>query len=83
MRKFLIAGVALALSACGGADEADDANLAADNMLLEDNMLLDENATLDAINGMEANGVVDSNTANLMIEDATSNDSDTNLANGL
>lgn len=84
MRKFLIAGAVLAVSACGGGNEADEANnVSADNMLLEQNMMLDQNAALDTINGMEANGALDSNTANLMIQDATTNDSDTNLANGL
>jgi len=84
MRKFLIAGAVLALSACGGGNEAEEANaLATDNMLLEQNMTLDQNATLDTINGMEANGALDSNTANAMIQDATTNDADTNLANGM
>jgi hypothetical protein len=85
MRKFLIAGAVLALSACGGGgNESDEANnLSTDNMLLEQNMMLDQNANLDSINGMEANGALDSNTANAIIEDSTTNDSDTNLANGM
>lgn len=85
MRTILLAGVALALSACGGgAETANDTNmLMDDNMMMDQNMMVDPNMSVDAMNGMGANGMVDSNTANLMEKDATTNDADTNLANGL
>lgn len=84
MRMIALAAAALALSACGGGDDrtaADDANaLGADNLLMDENLLLDSNTSL---NGLDANASVDSNTQNLMMKDATTNDPDTNLANGL
>ena len=81
MRKILLAGVALALSACGGGgtETNNAAVLTTDNMLMDENMMLDQNM----MNGMDANATIDANTANLMMEDATTNDADTNLANGL
>jgi hypothetical protein len=83
MRRILLAGVVLAISACSGGgsgNNANDANaLAADNTLFDQNMMLDQNA----MNGMDANGAVDANTQNLMEKDATTHDPDTNLANGL
>lgn len=87
MRTILLAGVALALSACGGGSEtANETNmLMEDNMIMDQNMMVDPNLSVDAMNGMGAgaNGAVDSNTANLMEKDAATNDADTNLANGL
>ena len=84
MRMIALAAAALALSACGGGDSgtaADDANaLGTDNLLMDDNLLLDTNT---GMNGLDANASVDSNTQNMMMKDATTNDADTNLANGL
>jgi hypothetical protein len=78
MRILLLAGVAL-LAACGGNDsDAVDANAVA-----TDNLALDANTSLDATGDLGTNGTIDANTANLMVEDATTNDADTNLANGL
>ncbi|MEA3065931.1 MAG: hypothetical protein QOJ27_2383 [Sphingomonadales bacterium] len=84
MRTIALAGLVLALAACGGNDKAaDDANaLTADNMMTDDNLMLDENA-MNATAGVDANGSVNASTANLMEKDATTHDADTNLANGL
>ena len=77
MRNLILAaGAALIVSACGGAETAnDDANAMA-----ADNMVLDGNATLDA--NLDANATVD-DTQNAMLNDLTTNDADTNLANGM
>ena len=85
MRAILLAGVALALSACGGGETAaNDSNaLMADNILMDDNLMLDANASLNGTTGLDANGAVDPATQNLMEKDAATNDPDTNLANGL
>lgn len=82
MRILALAGLALALSACGGGGEttANDAALGGDNMLMDENLLLDAN-TMNGMEGMNANASAD--TANLMATDAVTNDADTNLANGL
>jgi hypothetical protein len=80
-----LASVALALSACGGNnDAASDANaLATDNMLIDENLLLDANTSINGATGTDANASVNASTENLMVKDATTNDPDTNLANGL
>lgn len=90
MRTILLAGVVLALSACGGGETANDANvLVDDNLMMDSNLMVDPNMSVDAMNGMGANGAmggagaVDSNTQNMMEKDAATNDPDTNLANGL
>ena len=92
MRAMILAGAAvLTLSACGGGDnEANDANaMGMDNGMAIDpmmdpnmtNMTLDGNAM--GGTGMGANGMTDANTQNMMMKDATTNDPDTNLANGM
>jgi hypothetical protein len=89
MRKSALAAmaVALSLSACGGGNKtsADDANaLGADNMMTDDNsLMMDSNAAVNQAMDAQANGSVDAGTANMMVKDATTNDADTNLANGL
>jgi len=94
MRTILLAGVALALSACGGgsdtATEGGEANaLTADNMMTDPNLMMDPNMSMDAnasmngMTGMDANATMDANTQNMMMKDATTNDPDTNLANGM
>ena len=82
---ILAAGAALALSACGGND-ADEANntLAVENLEVG-NVVLNDPAMA---NGMDANAMgtmngTDANTANAMAQDLTTNDADTNLANGM
>jgi hypothetical protein len=83
MRMILLAGAALALSACGGgAEKADETNvLTADNMLMDENMSMDMNASMNM--GADVNAATDANSVNMMVEDATTNDPDTNLANGI
>lgn len=85
MRTILLAGVALALSACGGgADSTNEANvLADDNLMMDQNLMVDPNLSVDGMNAVGANTAMDSNTQNMMQKDATTNDPDTNLANGL
>jgi len=86
MRIIALAGLALALSACGGDRDttADEANaLTADNMLMDENLMLDANASMNAAGGMDANASTNASTENMMMKDATTNDPDTNLANGL
>ena len=77
MRALIMAaGAALALSACSPADvtQGDDANT----------MNADANAMLaNDMGGMDANMATNADTENLMLNDLTSNDADTNLANGL
>ncbi len=89
MRKMVLAGMALAISACSGGggenvQQANDMNaMSGDNMMMSDpNMMMDQNMSMNAT-APGANTAVDANTQNLMMQDATSNDADTNLANGL
>jgi len=89
MRKILLAGAILALSACGDNNNATDANtMAADNMAVDSNMGLDSNLSMTGAEGMDANAsaansMVDANTAAAMAKDANTHDPDTNLANGM
>jgi hypothetical protein len=79
MRALIIAAAAsaaLTLSACSPADvtEGDDANA----------VNLDANAMLaNDMGGMDANLATNEATENMMLNDLTTNDADTNLANGL
>lgn len=76
MRAFLLISVAaLGLAACGRDDRAEE-NMADANMMMEENLALD---TMNA----DANMDVNADTANAMAEDLTTNDADTNLANGM
>jgi hypothetical protein len=71
MRAFLLISVAaLGLAGCGREDRAEDAN-----MTMEENMALDMNA--------DANLDMNATTGNAVAEDLTTNDADTNLANGM
>ena len=85
MRRLLLAGAVLALSACssGGTNDANNASVGADNTLLDQNLMMDANALngTDA-NGMAVNGASDANTENALEQDANTHDHDTNLANG-
>jgi hypothetical protein len=89
---ILLAGAALALSACSGGGNSTEANqanaLSTDNMMMDQNLLMDQNMmdqnmSANAAAGMGANGAADANTQNMMRQDAATNDPDTNLANGL
>lgn len=78
MRAFiLLSCAALAVSACNRADDTGEANV-----LAEDNMMVDENAMLDPAMNADAN-LADTATNNLIEQDLTTNDADTNLANGM
>jgi len=77
---ILAAGAALALSACGGNnDTATNEDL---NAMTADNMALDQNAAGTA-GGMDGNLATNATTENMMMNDLTTNDADTNLANGM
>ena len=78
---ILIAGAALALSACGSnSSESTDANTLEVNTLVVDDGAL-ANGDLNAVS--TENGMIDANTANAVQQDLNTNDPDTNLANGL
>ncbi|HYI40368.1 MAG TPA: hypothetical protein VE053_08625 [Allosphingosinicella sp.] len=79
-----LAGTALALSACGSGDRTTEANtMATDNLVIEDNLMMEPDATMNGTAGMDANASTNASTENMMMKDATTNDPDTNLANGL
>ena len=82
MRALLLVAGALALTACGGAETADNTMNADENLLVTDN-LGGENVTIDANNVIiETNGT-DNATANAIATDLTTNEADTNTANGM
>lgn len=85
MRAIILAGLALATAACGGGEtEATDANtMGGVNMMMDGNVMMDANASMNGMTTGGANGAMDANTQNMMMQDATSNDADTNLANGM
>jgi hypothetical protein len=90
MRKILLAGVVLALSACGGGNKSSNSANAsgtnmtgADSMSMNQPMTADQNSALNSVNSAAADGSIDSNTQNAMMKDATTHDADTNLANGM
>jgi hypothetical protein len=103
MRMILLAGLALATTACGGGESDATNTMATDNMMMDSNMMMDGNVMMDAngammdangammdangamnsAGGMGANGSMDAATQNAMMKDATTNDPDTNLANGM
>jgi hypothetical protein len=92
MRKFLVIGAALAVSACGGGGsqtESGEANMAtSDNMMMEQNMAMDPMMNGSANMGMDPamngsmNGL-DPATQNMIQQDMNTNSPDTNLANGM
>ncbi|WP_310467103.1 hypothetical protein [Sphingomonas sp.] len=77
---ILLAGAALTLSACGETDSpTDDMNVTTENVAIDDNAMLGNEA-----GGLDANAATNSEAeANLVANDLTTNDADTNLANGL
>lgn len=81
---ILVAGAALTVSACGGR-EAEEANsvdtLAVNNLVVDENTL--GGATTDLNVAVNGTGELDSNTANAVAEDLTTNSPDANLANGM
>ena len=81
-RILLVAGAALSLAACGGGAESEAANdmnaLGADNMALDQNGMMANN-----MGGMDANAATNASTENMMMNDLTTNNPDTNLANGM
>jgi protein involved in sex pheromone biosynthesis len=86
MRMIALAALALALSACGSNNDstANEANaLTADNLLMDENLLLDSNVSTNTAPAVDLNETANASTAELKAKDATTNDPDTNLANGL
>ena len=79
MRAFLlISCAALGVAACGGGNDAEEANMADANMMMEENIALDGGLNVDA--NMDANMA---GTDNLAAVDMATNTPDTNVANGL
>ena len=75
---ILAAGAALTLTACG------KTNSPTDDMNAVDNVLVDETAVANDVGGMDANAATNAGEeANLVANDLTTNDADTNLANGM
>ena len=88
MRALLtIAGAALALAGCSGADNSNEVDtLAVNNLVVDDGttMNADMNAMMPGdMNAMTANDMNAMNTQELQQKDLTTNDADTNLANGI
>jgi hypothetical protein len=91
MRTLLtIAGatLALGLAGCSGGNDADNATdtLAVNNLIIDDGTTLnaDMNAGMPSdMNAMTANDMNAMTTQDLQQKDLTTNDADTNLANGL
>jgi hypothetical protein len=75
---ILAAGAALALSACGGNNDT----AANEDLNATDNMALDQNLA-GTPGGMDSNLATNATTENMMMNDLTTNDADTNLANGM
>lgn len=80
---ILAAGAALALSACadGGGDAAENNTLAVDT-LDAGNLIVNDPAAMNGAATLDMNATGNADTANMVAEDLTSNDADTNLANG-
>ena len=71
---------ALALGGCAeGTNTSEEVNVALENLTGENVMVGDQ----DTLNGAVEGSLDEQNTQNMMIEDATTNDPDTNLANGM
>lgn len=84
LRAVLIAGTALALTACGGgASETNQTDLAVNNLIVDDPAAANALMTGDANISGDLNVTVDANTQNAVEQDLKTNDADTNLANGL
>ena len=81
MRALMFAaGAALTLAACSGGAESEASNDL--NAMTMDNMGMDANAA-GTDGGMDGNLATNATTENLMLNDLTTNDADTNLANGM
>lgn len=98
MRIILLAGLALAVTACGGG--SDKANTSGANTTTTttttNEMSMDQGMGMNQGMGMDQNGAMgtgmtnmggnmsmDANTQNMMKQDMKTNDPDTNLANGM
>ena len=76
---MMISGAALALAACGGNEAANNDM----NAMTVDNMMIDQNAAMTGPGGIDGNVDTNATTENMMMNDMTHNDADTNLANGM
>ena len=75
---LLISCAAVALAACGRDDAANEANVVA-----ADNLVVTDDAMMDPAMNADANLVTDPAANNAVVEGLTTNDADTNLANGM
>ena len=78
---ILVAGAALAVSACGG-NEAAENEMNVDN-ITADNLMVNDTTAIDATTNLDANMANDMNMTNDVANDLTNNDADANLANGM
>ena len=76
---ILVAGAALAVSACSS-NEAADNTMNVDTIEAE-NLVTNDTTAIDATTNLDANMATDLNAAEAV--DATTNAADTNLANGM
>ena len=76
---ILVAGAALAVSACSS-NEAADNTMNVDTIEAE-NLVTNDTTAIDATTNLDANMATDLNAAETV--DATTNAADTNLANGM
>ena len=77
---ILAAGAALTVSACGGGSEAQNNDMAVENLAV-DNLVMNDPAAMNDTMNMDMNAT--DNTQNAMMNDMTTNEADTNLANGM
>ena len=81
---ILVAGAALAVSACSGGGQSEGNEV---DTLAVNNLIVDENTAAGMNMGgemnMDMNATGDAATQNMMMNDMTTNDPDTNLANGM
>jgi hypothetical protein len=80
---LLIAGAALALSACGSGDESEEADTLAVNDMVINDSTTDNSMLNGEVNAMTIGNETMDATQNAVEQDLTTNDADTNLANGM
>jgi hypothetical protein len=94
MRIILLAGMALAVTACGGGNKANN-SATANNMMTTNTMTTSDpmmtngaapmgtTGDMNSMGNMGGNMTMDANTQKAMEKDMKTNDPDTNLANGM
>jgi hypothetical protein len=92
---LMIAGAALAVAGCSGGNDSNEVDtLAVNNLVVDDGTMrngdmtgdmnaMTMNGDMNAVTTGDMNGMSASNVQELQQKDLTTNDADTNLANGL